>query len=215
VVDCSPGNWAKHWYGDYGLTGVLASNFDTSLLGLYENYGGRFVPIASNIHGEVIGEVPVPDAPTGSPAYGFAGQVTCLIDIGGCMDTNDFTIDINNNGLALWFLREYGDQLVLTSGQTDVGTFDWDAMGIHRDESLPLGLNDQNQILALVISRDCDCRVEGVLSPFEVPEPSTLLLLPTVLLLSLLAVKLRSRDVGVSPRLQIQMAKLPGNSRAV
>jgi hypothetical protein len=60
-------------------------------------------------------------------------------------------------------------------------------MGLNPENAQPLGINDQDQILAYVTSADCEtagCPLEfGVISPFAVPavpEPSTLLLLATV-----------------------------------
>src|SRR5207249_1715044 len=56
VIDCSPANWQKHWYGDFGLSGKIALN--ASPLEVANGFG-RFFPQASNRSGTSL-EVPIP-----------------------------------------------------------------------------------------------------------------------------------------------------------
>jgi hypothetical protein len=98
VMNCAA--FSKHWYGDFGLTGLKPCDVG------YELVEGMF-PFASNSRGEVIGSA----SPEGTyaPVYGVNGVVYC---IAGCPDNSGsiLPVDINNHG---YYLFSYYNSIIL------------------------------------------------------------------------------------------------------
>jgi len=166
VVDCT--DFSKHEYGDFGLAGAPVS------LGIYGT--AHFEPVASNILGEVIGNVSVPESalPAEPVAYGVNGTISCIPGAGFCdTDEDQSAVDINNSGLYLINGARGYSGIGFGGSLLSLDAFVSPALSpiIEGGEGQFVGINDSDQILLYTTEG------EGVLSPTPLPEPSSLLFL--------------------------------------
>jgi hypothetical protein len=198
VVNCS--QFPKHYYGDFGMTGsnLPLQGDSTDVTGGY-NYGTAVT--ASNIHGVVIGIMSTFWFPLGFT--GVNGIINPNRDTYG-VDGHFSPVDINNNGTYLFNIHGAGgvDNRVIVGrdnllslingpaiasqfpGAQDVGYFD----------QIAYGINDLDQILVdlSIFYGNGEFRmVRGVLSPFAVPEPATLVLLASAVIILFCTARLR------------------------
>jgi hypothetical protein len=185
-VDCNA--FPKHWYGDYGMAGLFPPEWHGAAP------DGHFIPMESNDKGQVVGFAfnGIPTLGDTVAAYGYGGQVHCIPGLGGtpfdCLE-GTAPVDINNNGLIVWN-QGYGPHLegqVLSAsaGGERLASSPAFAPFLAADNFATiqgLGLNDSDQILALIVKGD-NTKIEGVLSPFAVttPEPYGIALLASIL----------------------------------
>jgi hypothetical protein len=174
VVDCS--SFSKHWYGDFGLTGVTPVELQ-SLLGPTST--GAI--ISSNARGQVVGNIS--DARLfndGTPTFGYAGEMHCFG--GSCSDTSFRFTDINDKGLAVGF-EQIGPGVLLIANfdanywPLSLNTFGTGYTAVGRS----VLINDFDMVLVNAQPLVGGPTILGVFSPTPIPEPASVLLLGTVI----------------------------------
>jgi hypothetical protein len=185
VVDCGNFDRNDNNLGDFGMTGIVPTNWPAG-----QPTGGLNV-LMSNKEGQVLGYAA---STTGNAiVYGFDGHVTC---VGGCNDENFQPEGINDNGLFLfngpppcfpYGCIGFGSQAnsalpPAIEALTDPGVVDLVNFTLPGavDNTTLLGINDQNQIL-LTYDFSSGQSITGVLSPSTVPEPPSVALLITAI----------------------------------